>query len=910
MNQRNVKWHQLTPDATVAQLQTNASCGLSRKEARSRYRKYGANTLFDTKKTGFSHFLKSILTDPAMLLLLLACVLALCFSEVGAGVSALVCFAGGMCFVARLLYLEKRFCTDAARYRIPAVRVVRDGKEYLTLARGIVPGDVILLGKGDVVPADCRLIACHALTVLSLHPSEDGRPIWKREKKDAARIYAYGEQIPRPTAENMLYGGSEILEGEARAVVVEVGADTYLGGMTSFELPAEFGASKDRDVLSGIRPYLRFYAFALFILLLPLAVIGMLTTDKDVGIVRIFMSLCALVACGSQAFLTLHFLTPITQIKNERLRVADDRNRVLFKSTAATETLASLTDIVVLGRLCSSDGKLHLYRFASGSGESVLGDEAVSVELRSVCEAFLLLQKANEALPVSSEEEGADPYSVLRDELLSVSRFDVEALGVRLLRSSLVGKTQGGGTLLEVQTKDGGYHLVFTDRAAWLSRCTFFEDHGKARVLDFAARDRLTAFMRSATSDGCSLRIVMRQGADEKLVLLGIVAMREEIQPILPSVMEELRQCGVRVSFFLSNESAAELRYADVAGLPNAVLTASQARASGKELASFYEKYRVFAGFSEQEISALLGRLKRAGHRVATVGNRTEELSLLRASALSVACDPTAYHKRFGGDAALALCSSQERDTADHCAQSVRRHADVLISRAERTGGGLAALLQVISDCRASDFRLSMILKFLMASALPRTVFTVLSICTGIGLMSGAQILFGGILLETVGVLWLLSLFVPQNRLRKPLSFHQKRVERILTDRMIWLPPLVASVLTVLYTLIQYFCGVFTGEICVTYLFCSMLLLQLAALLLTALSSGVLQMPRQVILPVFAVVVPTALLVAFSVAFPSVNAVLRIGGWSLVSLLSLLLPLVFYLGAYLLLSAFLNRTAK
>ena len=242
--------------------------------------------------------------------------------------------------------------------------------------------------------------------------------------------------------------------------------------------------------------------------------------------------------------------------------------------------------------------------------------------------------------------------------------------------------------------------------------------------------------------------------------------------------------------------------------------------------------------------------------------------------------------------------------------QAVRRHADVLIHRATRTGGGTAALLRLISDCRALDFRMAIILKFLLLCAIPPLMFTVLSVVTGVGLMSGAMLLIGGVLVELLGVLWLLSLFIPQNCLRKQIDFHQKSVEQILRTGSVWLPSLCASALTGIYTLILHFCGVFTAEMCKPYLFASMLLLQLTELILTAMSSGTPPTLRQVLIPILTVTVPSALFISFSVAFPAIDRILGLGSWNLVSFLSLLLPPVFCLGFRIFGLAFFNRTAK
>ena len=902
MNKRNLKWHQLTADATVQQLHTNASSGLSRKEARSRYRKFGANTLFDSKNRSRLPLFKELLTDPSCITMVIACVLTLCFSRVSTGIATLICFAVGLALVAHLLYTDRKLSVGIEKYRIPQVRVIRDGKEFVTSARNLTVGDVICLKKGDIVPADCRLLSATSLHILTLQPDAEGHPSYWVQFKHAEHVYAYGEQVQIPSPENMVYGGSEIVKGEGRAVVTAIGKETYLGGMECFELPAEFGAKKAFGVVCGVRPYLRIYSLLLFVLLIPLSVFGMLTAPENIDIMYVFLSLCALVCGGSQAILSFCFHAPNILLKNEYLRNVQRDERAVIKSNHATEELAAMTDLFVLGREGSSDGLLHLYRFANGNGEYAVGDPVSREPLTPVCEAFLLRRQAESVLPTALDDDSyTDPFETLCRELITATGgFDTEAMSVRLLRVVLTQRTTHGDTLLDVEMKDAQYQLLFSGRTAWLSHCTFFEDHGKDRLLDFAARAELQHFAKEAREDGCEIQLIMRQKGD-RLTLLGIVAIREQMQSVLPSVLEELKQCGVRVSFFLQNETDATLQYAAAAKLSDRCITASTARQNEADLTAFYEKYRVFVGFPEKEIASLLQALKHSGRRVAVLGNRTEELPLLRSASLSIACDTLS-----GRGYERERTASEKLRTP----QAVRRHADVLIHRATRTGGGTASLLRLISNCRALDFRMAIILKFLLVCAIPPLIFTALSVVTGVGLMSGAMLLIGGMLAELLGVLWLLSLFIPQNRLRKQIDFHQKRVEQILRTGAVWLPSLCASAMTGIYTFILYFCGVFTAEMCKPYLFVSMLLLQLTALILTAISSGTPPTPRQALIPILSVTVPVALFISFSVAFPAIDRVLGLGSWNLVSFLSLLLPPVSYLGFRIFWVAFFNRTAK
>ena len=76
MNENGSRWHQATPQSLCQHLHTNAACGLSRKAARSRLKKQGRNPLFDDTMQKKKSPIKSLLFDPATLLMLFSALLA------------------------------------------------------------------------------------------------------------------------------------------------------------------------------------------------------------------------------------------------------------------------------------------------------------------------------------------------------------------------------------------------------------------------------------------------------------------------------------------------------------------------------------------------------------------------------------------------------------------------------------------------------------------------------------------------------------------------------------------------------------------------------------------------------------------------------------------------------------------
>ena len=307
MKSKNVKWHKISADAAVTELHTNAACGLSHKAARSRVRKLGANTLFDFPIPKKSSVWNSFLTDPAILMLLFTLLLALVFSfSASVLLSCIVC----VCAFACTFRLTGRFTSlwrTVTLHRIPTVSVLREGKICEISARGVVLGDILLLGRGDIVPCDCRLLKTTGnLRTRLFFGDENGKRMALEQIKQADFVYPYEDQTFSPNYVNMLYGKSEVLEGEARAVAVATGDYTFMGALgQSTEAVSE--ASNCMCSAASVERFIRTCSAVLTALLIPLCFVGFFTSPKEYDVLQIFLPLCALCGVCARSVLSFFF---------------------------------------------------------------------------------------------------------------------------------------------------------------------------------------------------------------------------------------------------------------------------------------------------------------------------------------------------------------------------------------------------------------------------------------------------------------------------------------------------------------------------------------------------------------------------------------------------------------------------
>ena len=204
--------NQSPPAASELRIVT-PSLGLTSAEARARLIQYGANAL-EEKKQNILRILLAYFWGPIPWMIEAAAVMALLVRDWGdfAIITLLLVFNAGLGF------WEEHAAADALEALKNALalraRALRDGTWAEVNARDLVPGDVISLYLGDVVPADCKLLKGDYLSV------------------DQSALT--GESLPvSKTPGNVAYSGSIIRQGEMTAVVTSTGANTFFGRTAS-----------------------------------------------------------------------------------------------------------------------------------------------------------------------------------------------------------------------------------------------------------------------------------------------------------------------------------------------------------------------------------------------------------------------------------------------------------------------------------------------------------------------------------------------------------------------------------------------------------------------------------------------------------------------------------------------------
>lgn len=245
------KYSKLAIPDIVEELHSNSIQGLSKIEAEKRLEKYGPNKIKSNEITPFI-ILKRQLTSPFIYLLLGAALIAFILNEQLDSLMILIFIT-----LNTLLGFHQEFKSEKALKLLKSLiiknaKVIRDHETLLLPVSEIVPGDLISLDAGDIVPADLRIVNATELSIDESILTGESLPVIKNthvSKNINLEIYQ---------AQNIAFSGTTVISGRASGIVIATGIETVFGNIAhfAFETPHVSNFQKGISKLSRFILYL------------------------------------------------------------------------------------------------------------------------------------------------------------------------------------------------------------------------------------------------------------------------------------------------------------------------------------------------------------------------------------------------------------------------------------------------------------------------------------------------------------------------------------------------------------------------------------------------------------------------------------------------------------------------------
>ncbi len=533
--------------------------GLSTLEAQRRLLDYGPNRLRTERHEPLWAIFLEELREPMVLLLLFTGVL---YAVWGSLFDALTIFAVILLLNSVEVYNEqraKRAITALRKLAEPTASVLRDGIVRELPVEEIVPGDIVQLRAGHLVPADARLVESYSLAINESLLTGEAVPV---EKESSAELPAETALADR---RNMAYAGTLVTRGRGTAVVIATGTHTEMGRIASLTREVRPPRTPLQRLMRELTRKMIWFALG-FSLLVPL--LGLLLSHQ---------SLRTMVLTGlSLAFATIPeelpiIITMVLALGAYRLA----RHHVVVKRLQAVETLGAVTLIATdkTGTLTENQMQVQCC-YPSNQREALLLAGASCSDLTSSDPLDIaLLQAAREA--------GIDLAALLqRNTLLDEFTFDNTrkrmsvVYQVRPPHSKLAGDHKGS------PLRDEVYALRIVARGApesILACCCSLADQGTLAELDDERRRMLLTDAAAMASEG--LRVlaiaektttagrVTQEQAESELALIGLVGLLDPPRPAARSAIATCHEAGIRTIMITGDHPATAIAIARQVGL-------------------------------------------------------------------------------------------------------------------------------------------------------------------------------------------------------------------------------------------------------------------------------------------------------------------------------------------------------
>jgi Mg2+-importing ATPase len=587
--------------------------GLTTAEAARRLRRFGSNEPAPPGRLAIVHELARDLANPLVLVLLLASGLAAAFGQfVSAAVTAAM-----IVLSVTLGFIQSYRSQQAARRLRELVSqtatVTRDGTVQSVPVRDVVPGDLVHLAAGDLVPADARLVDAKDLFV-----------------NEAALT---GESLPRERhvghGDGVVFRGTSVVSGVGTAVVTATGPATQFGHVV-LQLAAR---PPETEFERGTRRF--------GLLILKIVVFLVLFVFLANALARREALESFLFAVALAVGLTPELLPMIVSVTLAAGAVRMARRKVIVKRLAAIENFGSM-DV-----LCSDKtGTLTMGQIAVDRHVNIRGEED---------EAVIRLAALNSAFQTGLRSPMDD--AILRHEHPAVGdhvRVDEIPFDFSRRRVSIVVDGPDGRSLITKGAPEGVLPL-----------CATVALDGQPRPLAVEARARSAALFDDLSRDGFRVLAVAARSveaqhaygvADERdLTLVGFAAFLDPPRPDVDETIAALRDDGIAVKILTGDNELVTQRVCARVGLvaQSIVLGDAVDRMSDSALAAVAERTAVFARVSPMQKNRIVHALRARGHVVGVLGDGINDAPALRSADVGISVDTAVDVARDAADIIL-----------------------------------------------------------------------------------------------------------------------------------------------------------------------------------------------------------------------------------------------------------------
>ncbi|HEV7509957.1 MAG TPA: magnesium-translocating P-type ATPase [Thermoanaerobaculia bacterium] len=606
-------------DAATALVQlASRSTGLSAAEADARLKTAGPNEIAREKRLSGVMRLLNTVKNPLVLLLTALGVLSYVTGDVRAMVVIFV-----MVLLGVVLRFFQEMRADHAAEKLKAMvgstaTVVRDGKDEEAPLKALVPGDVVRLAAGDMVPADVRVLFAKDLFLNQSALTGEALPV---EKKAAPAPADAGNPLELP---NLCFLGSNVESGTATAVVIHTGNRTYFGSLAESIAGQRVLTSFDK----GVNQFTWLMIWFIAVMVPAVFLINGLTRHDWLEAFLFAMA----VAVG----LTPEMLPMIVTVNLSKGALAMARKKVIVKRLNAIQNFGAMDVLCTDKTGTLTQGKIVLEKYLNAHGdpsEKVLRYGYLNsfhhTGLRNLLdEAVLAHEELEDWLQAKEKYKKIDeiPFDFVRRRM-SVVVEDETGLNTLICKGA-VSEVMGLCPRVEI---DGKVVDVKPEHDAHRRQLVAGLNAEGFRVIALAYKE-----MPGATDEP---QYAVKDESD--LILLGFLAFLDPPKETATEALKRLKVLNVGVKILTGdNEAVTTYICKEVEMRAENLLLGSQVEAmNDEELAAAASRASVFARLVPAHKERIIRALQSVGHVVGFMGDGINDAPALKAADVGISVD-------------------------------------------------------------------------------------------------------------------------------------------------------------------------------------------------------------------------------------------------------------------------------
>ncbi|MFH0929417.1 MAG: HAD-IC family P-type ATPase [Candidatus Aenigmatarchaeota archaeon] len=653
--------HSQTVERTMERLSSNIN-GLSGKEAKSRLGKFGANEIPEKKaRNPVLTFLKQFNSILIYILIIAAGISFLSDSIID------VYIITGVILINAVVGFVQEYRADQSiqalkKMIVPHAKVYRGGELLQIAARELVPGDIILLEEGDKVPADARLVEEKIFSTVEASLTGESLPV----EKD---IKALPERTALADRKNMVWMGTFVARGQAKAVVTATGISTAFGKIAQDieKIKRVKGHFKEKtDKLAkqmgiiaaagaSITFFVGFFVRGFEFMEIFLFTLASLVSGIPEGLPAVLIIVLSIGAHRMAKRNAIIRTLPSTETLGVVTVIMTDKTGTLTENTMNVEKviLPGDAEITVSGKGWVPSGSFYqeekiIHPSSNPSLTKLLEIAAVSsdAELLKEGDRYEVVGDPTEAaLTVLAEKAGLTKEKILEN----VKEIDELPFNQDM-------RCEASLLIFPEKSKRKEIYVVGAPEAI-LNNSTCILENSKCKKITQKHRKDISSQMERLTNQSMRvLALAYREvpshmnGLSEtlvnKLVFVGMVGMKDPTRPEVREAIVKARKAGIRVVMTTGDHKGTAVAIAKEVGLidketksrhPEALTGQELSDMSEKEFDDAVKNVSVFARLTPDMKLRIAETLQKQGHVVAMTGDGVNDAPALKKADVGIA---------------------------------------------------------------------------------------------------------------------------------------------------------------------------------------------------------------------------------------------------------------------------------